>query len=695
MGVRGSLAGAALTAVWSLVLVTVGPNISSREALEEISGQAGLDYGPTIGGRFEPLSDEFIARVLGLGGADERLGTIGGSVTQTGGFPSVPARTVVEHALTNDDMEDAYPIPSTRFTARADATGASRDPEEPSASCAPTGDTIWFKYVPAADEGLIANTFGTQRPVGLAVFADGDVVRCHSNVDGNAQVAFPADADVPYLFQIVMPTGGGPVVFNLDPLGTTERVSVNSRGEEARYSAVDSLGIESSLGAMSADGRWIVFRSTASNLVDGDTNGVSDVFVHDRVMRETTRVSIASDRTQGNGPSGGIFHDAISADGRYVAFSSLASNLVDENGDGNFDNDDTNEAYDVFVHDRVKKETTRVSLSSQGEQGERPPINVNDASGGCSCGSTAISADGRFVAFHSPLGGLVTGDGPEFDRRLDSIDVTHRIAEPGVDTFVHDRQTGETTIVSVHSDGTYANGNSGLPRITPDGRYVAFVSIADNLVDHDTNGAIDVFVHDRLTGGTRRVSVDSEGREGRGNSGGPADISASGRYVAFGSWADLVPDDENGSLDVFVHDLQTGDTRRVSVTSDGEEQQGVHDPSSVEQAEFIWVAISGDGRFVAFPSGAPNLSPGRDDAPLASWQGIFVHDRLIGTTIELTLDSHGDEGRPWSSNPILSADGRVVAFQSQDAGLVEDDGNANLWPGSGDDVFVHTFPVLR
>src|SRR5438445_6610436 len=303
----------------------------------------------------------------------------------------------------------------------------------------------------------------------------------------------------------------------------TVRVSVASGGTE---------GDEASLGsALSADGRFVAFDSAATDLVAGDTNGVSDVFVHDRQTGTTERVSVASGGAQGNGSSGLIgfaFPPALSADGRFIAFVSFATNLVAG---------DTNAATDVFVHDRLTGTTERVSVASGGTEG-------NDASLGF-----ALSADGRFVAFQSDATNLVPGD-----------------TNGATDVFVRDRQTGMTERVSVASDGTQANNASSYPVLSADGRFVAFHSAGTNLVAGDTNGATEVFVHDRQTGTTERVSVASGGTQGNDSSAGPA-LSADGGLVAFHSTAtNLVSGDANGAYDVFVHEL-TVSTTTTSTTS--------------------------------------------------------------------------------------------------------------------------------
>ncbi|HWP32099.1 MAG TPA: hypothetical protein VNK96_10315 [Fimbriimonadales bacterium] len=406
-------------------------------------------------------------------------------------------------------------------------------------------------------------------------------------------------------------------------LGTTERVSVSSSGAQ---------GNNSSTGAtISADGRFVAFKSDASNLVSGDTNGSTDVFVHDRQTGKTTRVSVSSSGAQGNGGIGLEPSPSISADGRFVAFDSEASNLV---------SGDTNGANDVFVHDRQTGKTTRISVSSSGSQGN----SYSD--------SPSISADGRYVAFESYASNLVSGDTNGTD-----------------DVFVHDRQTGKTTLVSVSSSGAQGDYWSQEPSISADGRYVAFSSLASNLVSGDTNGTSDVFVHDRQTGKTTRVSVSSSWREGNGHSNNPS-ISADGRYVAFTSDAsNLVSGDTNGTDDVFVHDRQTGKTTRVSVSSSGAQGNSWSEDSS----------ISADGRYIAFESEASNLVSGDSNGYL----DVFVHDRQIGQTTLVSVSSSGAQGNNWSDWPSISMDGRYVAFGSDASNLVSGDTNGYQ------DVFVH------
>lgn len=306
--------------------------------------------------------------------------------------------------------------------------------------------------------------------------------------------------------------------------GKTERVSVHSNGTEA-------VNGHSSSPSISADGRFVAFESAAINLVGGDSNGLIDIFVHDRQAHATIRVNVSTERYQAYG--GPSYYSSISGDGRYVVFVSDATNLVPG---------DTNKVSDVFVHDRVKVTTTRASVGS----------GAAEAMGGPSV-HPAITADGRYIAFASEATNLVPGDTNGF-----------------TDIFVHDRVAGTTQRVNVATGGAQAVGaHSFYPSISQDGRFVAFVSDAANLVPNDTNNSWDIFVHDRQAGATERVSVAGGGAQADAGSARPS-ISADGRYVAFESGAaNLVADDTNTVVDVFVHDRVANKTTRVSVVTDG------------------------------------------------------------------------------------------------------------------------------
>ncbi|MFO0983492.1 MAG: calcium-binding protein [Planctomycetota bacterium] len=399
----------------------------------------------------------------------------------------------------------------------------------------------------------------------------------------------------------------------------TIRVNVATSGEQAN--AVSNAG------SLSADGRYVGIVSAASNLVPGDTNARSDVFVRDVQASQTDRVSVDSNGYEGNGDS---YFAKLSSDARYVAFSSWATNLVPG---------DTNNVADIFVHDRQTRFTTRVSLASSGVQG-------NGASGLYGLG---LSADGRYVAFSSDASNLVGGD-------------TNGVT----DIFVYDRQTLTVVRASVGAGGAQGNGPSSWPWISADGRYVEFMSVANNLVPGDTNNAQDVFVHDLKTGQTTRISVDSAGKQGNGECASHT-LSGDGRHAAFWSAAtNLVAGDTNGKWDVFVHDLQTGETTRVSVDTNG--AQGNDDSNGG--------ALSADGRYVAFHSRASNLGGGTNGLI-----HVFVHDRQMGCTTLASVDSTGVQANGDSTWPDISADGQYLSFTSAASNLVASDTNAC------DDVF--------
>lgn len=330
--------------------------------------------------------------------------------------------------------------------------------------------------------------------------------------------------------------------------GTTERVSVSSEGAQANGACDYS--------AISADGRYVAFRSSASNLVPGDTNGARDIFVRDRLLGTTERVSVSITGAQSNGDSE---LPAISADGRVIGFDSSATNLIA---------DDTNDRQDVFIHDRLTGTTERVSLTEAGAQANRGSMHAS------------ISADGHFVAFHSYATNLVPDD---------TNDV--------VDVFVRDRVLGTTERVSVSSEGVQGNRDSLNPSMSADGAIVAFQSDAWTLADGDTNGVQDVFVRDRTSQTTQPVSVSTVGGQGNGGSLGAA-VSGDGRFVAFASTAsNLVAGDDNGYRDVFLHDRLHGTTQIL--TTSPTKSPGNHDSAGP--------AVNSDGRSVSFESLASNL----------------------------------------------------------------------------------------
>ena len=520
-----------------------------------------------------------------------------------------------------------------------------------------------------------------------AVVADGDVVAfleseattneptpgtpCQQNGDGDAGDAFLR------VFGIsageITPTSP-PLVVDAAPLVNGRSVALSSglaffRSPESGHAVQEtnlvslrSAGVtangSSGVPSVSADGRYVVFESNATNLLpdlDEDTNGVTDIYVRDRdadgngVFDEEGGVenSRASLRPDGSEFATASRRPAISADGRFVSFDARETPL---------------DLPAVFVRDLTAGTTARVSVAVGGGMPNGDSIDA------------AISATGRFVAFQSPASNLLPA----------GVD-TNGIS----DIFVFDRDSATTVRVSLTSTGGQSfgglDGSHANPAISADGRFVAFVGGAPNvgLVLGDTNGADDVFVHDRDADGdgvfdeaaattTVRVSVRSSGIQGADSSFEPA-ISADGRIVAFrSSAADLVAGDTNGADDVFVHDRDVDGngvfdepggiaTVRASVDSYGRHA----DPGESSEP-----SLSADGRLVAFRSLANDLVIG---AQGVSHQ-VYLHDVLTGATTQASVSAAGSEADGGCSAAAISANGRTVALACS---------ASNLTPGGG------------
>ena len=405
----------------------------------------------------------------------------------------------------------------------------------------------------------------------------------------------------------------------------TELVTVSSSGAQSDFDA----DYPPSAQFVSADGRFVVFWTDADNLVPGDTNGLRDIFVRDRLNGTTERVSIDSSGLQGNGHSG-LYGFSISSDGRFVAFESASNNLVPG---------DTNGAREVFIHDRTTGVTEFIAVDSNGVQG-------NGASF-----YPSVSGDGHFVAFTSDSTNLVPGD-----------------TNGKWDTFVRDRWAGTTERISVNFSGVQGNDDSYKPEISPNGRFVVFESAASNLVGGDVLITEDVFLRDRLFGTTRRASVTSSGIGSVGPSN-QGSVSDDGRFVSFVSWdPNLVAGDTNLQEDVYVHDFLLGTTERVSLASNGAEANNYSVP----------LALSGDGRYVLFGSPATNLVPNDGNAN----SDVFLRDRLLATTERVNLAGDGTEANLGGGRGSMSSDARYVAFLSLSTNLVSGDVNGRR------DVFV-------
>jgi Tol biopolymer transport system component len=394
--------------------------------------------------------------------------------------------------------------------------------------------------------------------------------------------------------------------------GRTELISVALPGKtpNGRSAAPD----------LSFDGRYVVLVSWATNLVERDTNRVADVFVRDRLRDTTERVSVAGDEEQANR---GSDRPHISADGRFVAFASSASDLVPG---------DTNRLNDVFVRDLVAGTTERVSVATDGREGDARIATV------------AISGNGRFVVFSS---------------RATTLD--RSATGPAMKIFVHDREKRTTRVLRL-GGGEPPNGDSHASSVSRDGRFVAFRSFASNLVPGDTNAVADAFVRDRRLGRTNRVSVSSAGGQGDLDSFRPQS-SNSGRFVVFRSFAsNLVPGDTNLEIDVFVRDTRRRLTTRVSVSATGEQANA---------RPLIFPCISGDGRRIVFGSLASNLVS-HDTNRRAD---VFVHDRRARRTRRVSLGPGNREANGSSFHARVSGNGRVVAFASNASNLAGRDRN--------------------
>ena len=416
------------------------------------------------------------------------------------------------------------------------------------------------------------------------------------------------------------------------PPGTTTLVSQRVGGGFAGGASAEP--------SISADGRYVAFTSAAADLVPGDTNRALDVFVRDRRTGTTIRLPLPDGTqvpllAQASQPS-------ISADGSVVAFTyqppSKATTVV---------------STAVLAWDRATGTTQVVSKNIRGSAayGSREP---------------SVSADGRYVAYTSDNNLIVSGDG-----------------NGSSDVFRYDRQTGTTVLVSVGVGGNAA-GTSDSPSISDDGNVVAFVSQAgDVIVPENTGQGRQVFVRDIAAGTTERISKATDGGPADSEASGPS-ISGDGRWVAFESAAtNLVPGDGNNAPDVFRRDRQAGVTDLVSVTPSGAPAGGASGEAS----------ISRDGRMVAFTSNAPNVLTGglpgtRFAAVAARASEVYIRDLVAADTVLVSVDPNGQAGGARSFAPSVGGNGRFVAFASSSPALVAGDTNQLL------DVFLRDMPPV-
>lgn len=410
------------------------------------------------------------------------------------------------------------------------------------------------------------------------------------------------------------------------------RVSIDSWGRQAEFGTEVFWG--SGHPAISANGRYVVFYSSAENLVEADSLGRSHIYLHDRATLDTIRISVNAEGVAANLHSS---YPDISGDGQRIAFDSSASDL----GQGS-----SNGLSDIYLYFGEKGQIFRITGGSSGG----PEANGHSF-------LPRLSSDGNVVAYQSDASNLVAGD------------------NNGVrDVFVWDiaNLNGfNAERVSVPDSGGESNGASmgGVP--SADGRYVVFYSDATNLVSNDSNGFRDVFVRDREEERTYRVSINSKGEQALGGDSEFADISADGRYVVFHSSAtNLVPNDNNGRTDIFLHDRDTGTTERINLDSNGQE---------VSDGDSRYPAISADGRMIVYRSSSQSLVPGISNGEI----NVFVYDRTSGLTRRLNPGLFGTEAEGGPSYfQRISDDGESVVFGSAAVNLVPGDDNEEF------DIFV-------
>ena len=392
----------------------------------------------------------------------------------------------------------------------------------------------------------------------------------------------------------------------------------------------------------SADGRYVAFVSSATNLLGGDpsndTNGADDVFVLDRT--EGTIVLASRDPVSGLQANGASGHPSLSDDGRFVAFETEATNLVPGDANGAL-----SDIVRVDLIDGTLALVSRRGVSGvQGDDGSFAP---------------SISADGGLVSFISQATNLVGND-------------TNR----KVDAFVRNVASGTTTRVSTDSNNKQANNATYAAVLAGGGGFVAFSSIATNLVSGDTNGDRDVFFKNLATGKTARASVRSDGRQGNASSE-IEDISANGRLIVLNSFAsNLIKNDANNQGDVFVRDRVDQTTTRISKRGNVEADDDSFNAS-----------ISADGAYIVFATRATNLLSGSDDN--GSTTDVFEFDVATKALTRLTQDGEGGATDAGSYDAQITSDGSAVVFASLATDLVAGDGNGT------DDVFVSTWGDLE
>jgi len=608
--------------------VSVATRLPGLAGLGRLGGTA-LDYARGPAGEYFPLTDSFVQDALGPSFVRAPVSTA--PIALRPGNPSVPRppagasdgphavppRDEVSADLRNDDFASAYAVRGLPYTSRS-SEPSDRQPGEPT-SCASSGGTTWFRFTPPADVALTATTAGSDLSTAVGVFTGTTLttlrpVSCNSDATGDATTTFSARRGTTYWFQVTRTLGSGAVVFSLDLRGTTnlirevdgfdDQATVSGNGRYVVYRAEDELA--------TVAGNPCVNPRSSSNAA------CQQIYVRDLRTGATELISSPDGgETGGDENSGSI---AITPDGRFVAFYSLSSNLVPE---------DFNGRWDAFIRDRATGRTTRVSVTSEGDETK---------SGGAA-GPIAISADGRFVAFESSAKELVE---PPPGNALDKVYCCREV-------FVHDTATGQTQLVSTDEEGN-PDPDSYVAGLSADGQRVAFVAQGQ------------VYVSDWKRRRLETVSVAYTGFDVSGTCPSGQCLSADGRYAVFQSAERAVVDDTNGEVDVFVRDLVSDRTTRVSVYSSGAESHPSAELGTAFGTTLVSAAISPDGRHVAFSSNAPDLVAGDSNNRF----DIFVHDLRRRTTSRVSVLDDGSQSRNGTSyQASVSDQARTVVFTAE------------------------------
>ncbi len=364
--------------------------------------------------------------------------------------------------------------------------------------------------------------------------------------------------------------------------------------------------------AQSDDGQFVVFASAAANLIAGDTNGEYDIFMRDRANDTTTRMSVDSAGAQAVG--GDSLNPSISDDGTLIVFESDATNLIAA---------DTNSDRDIFLRNVTAGTSVRISTTTTGLETNNDSRNAK------------ISGDGEWIVF-------------ETDASLQPSDWNNV-----TDVYLYEVDTGTITRVSQNTDGTQSNGASSNPQLSSDGRYIVFESAGSNLIANDTNGAVDIFLYDRVLDTLERVNLTIGNTQSAGSSYRPH-ISDDANRVVFESDAiDLVGafNDTNASRDIFIRLRDVPSTARLSVNSDGVQVAG----------NSTRALITRDGSMVLFQSVATTLV----DNDTNGVSDIFIRRVDAATTERVSLNRNGVEGNGSSTLGSLSANERYAIFQTE------------------------------